>query len=198
MAAKVGLTGGIGSGKSTVADCFGELGVQVIDADRIARHLTEPGTAQFERIVECFGEDITDSRGRLDRKRLGRVVFGSPEKRKLLESILHPPIRAVMYDRARRDERPYCILDIPLLVESGQYREMARVVAVSCARDTRIRRLRLHRHLTRAEIEQIMEHQASEEQCLAVADDVIDNNGAVDDIAPRVRALHQTYLRLFS
>lgn len=197
MAARVGLTGGIGSGKTTVADCFGGLGVQVIDADRIARRMTEPGTAQFAQILECFGGEMADSEGRLDRKRLGRVVFGSPEKRKLLESILHPPIRKEMYARARRDAQRYCILDIPLLVESGQYREMERVVTVSCSRDLRIRRLRRHRHRERAEIERIMESQAGDRQRLAVADDVIDNNRAIGDIEPRVVALHETYLELF-
>ena len=197
MAAKVGLTGGIGSGKTTVAGCFAGLGVQVIDADRIARRLTAPGTAQFAQIVECFGDEMADSEGRLDRKRLARVVFGSPEKRALLEAILHPPIRAEMHARAQRDERPYCLLDIPLLVESGQYREMARVVAVSCSRDLRIRRLRRHREMARAEIERIMASQASERQRLAVADDVIDNNGAMGDIEPRVMALHEIYLELF-
>ena len=197
MAAKVGLTGGIGSGKTTVAGCFAGLGVQVLDADHIARRLTESGTAQFAQILECFGDEMVDSEGQLDRKRLGRVVFDSAEKRALLEAILHPPIRAEMHAHAQRDERLYCLLDIPLLVESGQYREMARVVAVSCSRDLRIRRLRHHRNIERAEIERIMASQASERQRLAVADDVIDNNGAIGDIESRVAALHETYLELF-
>ena len=197
MAAKVGLTGGIGSGKSTVAACFGELGVQVIDADRIARRMTEPGTVQFNEILKCFGEGITDAEGRLDRKALGRVVFDDPEKRILLEAILHPPIRAEMYARARRDAGCYCILDIPLLVESGQYREMGRVVTVVCSRETRVRRLHHQRGMARGEIEGIMDSQATEAQRLAVADDVIDNDGEVGGIKPRVAALHQTYLEWF-
>ncbi len=198
MAARVGLTGGIGSGKTTVAGCFAGLGVQVIDADEIGRRLAEPGTAQFDEILARFGDGIVDSDGRIDRARLGRVVFDSPKKRQLLESILHPPIRAEMHDRARRDGGRYCILDIPLLVESAQHRDMERVVTVSCSRAARIRRLRRHRGMGRAEIEQIMKNQATDQQRLAVADDVIDNNGAVGDIAAQVQALHQTYLALFA
>lgn len=198
MATKIGLTGGIGSGKTTVADCFRELGIGVIDADQVARNLTIPNTTQFDQIVQCFGDEVVDSDGQIDRKRLGRLVFSSAQKRKRLEAILHPPIRAEMYARARRDEQPYCILDIPLLVESGQYREMARVVVVDCRREVRIRRLRRQRNLSDAEIESVMRHQATDQQRLAVADDVIDNNGAIENIAAQVRALHQTYLALFA
>ncbi len=198
MAVKVGLTGGIGSGKTTVADCFGELGIQVIDADRIARALTEPGTAQFAEIMECFGGEIMDSDGRLDRKQLGRVVFNSPQKRKQLESILHPPIRVEMYALAQQDAQRYCVLDIPLLVESGQYRDMRRVVVVACAPELRARRLREQRDMTDAQITQVMETQASEAERLARADDVIDNNGTPEDIETQVAALHQAYWKSFA
>ena len=198
MAARVGLTGGIGSGKTAVAACFARLGVQVIDADQIGRHITAPGTVQFDQIVARFGREMVDSDGRLERKQLARVVFDSPEKRQLLESILHPPIRAEMAARARRDERCYCILDIPLLVESGQYREMHRVVVVTCAREARIRRLRQRRGMTRKEIERVLGAQASERQRKAVADDIIDNNGAIEEIEPQVRGLHEKYMKLFA
>ncbi len=196
MAARVGLTGGIGGGKTTVADAFAALGVTVLDADVIARRISEPGTAQFERIVEQFGAGIVDEQGRLDRAQLGRIVFASKPQRELLESILHPPIRAEMHDRAARDAGRYCILDIPLLVESGQYREMERVLVVSCSRDVRVRRLR-RRGMKPAEIERVMRTQASERQRRAVADDVIDNNGDPADIEPQVRRLHDTYIELF-
>ena len=197
MAAKVGLTGGIGSGKTTVANCFAKLGVQVIDADRIAHALTEPGSAQFEEILEYFGGEVLDPEGRLDRKRLGGIVFESAQKRKRLEAILHPPIRTEMYARAQRDEGRYCVLDIPLLIESGQHREMERVVAVTCSQDTRIRRLRRDRQMTRGEIERVMDSQVGEQARLAVADDVIDNAGGVGDIEARVAELHRGYLELF-
>ncbi len=197
MAARVGLTGGIGSGKPTLAGCFAELGVQVIDADRIARRLSQPGTAQFDQIVDHFGCEVVDAEGRLARNLLGRMVFKSPQKRRRLEAILHPPVRAEMYARARQDERRYCILDIPLLVESAQYREMERGVTVSCSRVLRSQRLRRQRNLNEPEIERIMQAQATDQQRLAVADDVIDNNGAIEDIEPQVAALHQVYLELF-
>lgn len=197
MAAKVGLTGGIGSGKTTVANAFAELGVSVLDADRIARRLSQPGSAPFERIVARFGDGILDSQGRIDRKRLGRRVFACQQQRRQLEAILHPPIREIMTARARRDARPYCILDIPLLVESRQYRDMRRVVVVTCATDTRIRRL-MERGMTAADIERVMQNQAGDAERLAVADDVIDNRGGVEDVRRRVRELHRAYTALFA
>jgi len=197
MAAKVGLTGGIGSGKSAVAACFAELGVRVIDADAVAREITAPGAAQFAEVAACFGAGIVGADGAIDRKKLGAVVFASPAKRKQLEAILHPPIRAEMHARAARAAGVYCVLDIPLLVESGQYREMQRVAVVSCARAARIARLRNSRGMRDADIRRIMRSQASEQARLAAADDVIDNNGAREKIAPRVRELHAVYLELF-
>ncbi|MDA7955955.1 MAG: dephospho-CoA kinase [Gammaproteobacteria bacterium] len=196
--AKVGLTGGIGSGKSAVADCFAKLGVTVIDADAIARELTAPGGEQVDAVVKCFGEEIKDASGAIDRKKLGEMVFSSEERRKQLEAILHPPIRAKMLERAARADGAYCVLDIPLLVESGQYHEMLRRVAVvSCARETRIARLRSKRGMRAADIARVMQSQASEEERLAEADDVIYNNGAQADLAPRVEELHAEYSQLF-
>lgn len=197
MAARVGLSGGIGSGKSTVADCFAALGVLVVDADRIARELSEPGTVQFEEIVARFGGRVMDAEGRIDRKRLGEIVFNSSPQREFLEAILHPPIRAEMYARARQDEGCYCILAIPLLVESNQYRQMERVVTVACTINTRMERLQRTRNMQRTEIERVMKNQTSEQNRLAVADDVIDNNDTIAAIEPQVRGLHQTYLKLF-
>ena len=198
MAAKVGLTGGIGSGKSAVAACFAELGVTVIDADAIARELTAPGGAQVGAVVECFGAEITAADGEIDRKKLGALVFASEERRKQLEAILHPPIRAEMFARAARAGGAYCVLDIPLLVENRQHFDVRRVAVVSCARETRIARLVKTRGMRAADIERVMQSQASEEERLAAADDVIDNNGALADLAPRVKELHAEYLRMFS
>ncbi|MGR3914199.1 MAG: dephospho-CoA kinase [Gammaproteobacteria bacterium] len=197
MAAKIGLTGGIGSGKSAVAGCFAELGVRVIDADAIGRELTAPGGAQFARVVACFGAGIVGADGAIDRKKLGALIFASAARRKQLEAILHPPIRAEMHARAARAAGAYCVLDIPLLVESGQYRDMQRVAVVSCARAVRIARLRSARGMRDADIKRVMRSQASERARLAVADDVIDNNGARAEIARRVRELHAVYAGLF-
>ena len=196
MAKKVGLTGGIGSGKSAVAECFAELGVSVIDADRIAHELSAPGSVQFEQIVARFGDEIVDTDGNLNRARLGRIVFNSAQKRQQLEAILHPPIRAEMHAIAQRDTQSYCLLVIPLLLESGQQREMERVITVTCSRPTRIARLR-QRGMSTNDIARVMKTQAREQQRIEMADDVIDNNFDRDAIAPQVRDLHQTYLALF-
>ena len=197
MAMMVGLTGGIGGGKSAVADCFIDLGIGVIDADRIAHRLSAPGTAEFAAIVECFGDSIVDADGNLARKKLADIIFADTDKKKQLEAILHPPIRNEMYARAREDARAYCILDIPLLIENAQHHEMHRVLVVACAVETRIQRLQNARGMTRKTIEQIINIQASEAQRLAAADDVIDNNGDIAALASQVSALHQKYLALF-
>ncbi len=196
MAKRVGLTGGIGSGKSAVAECFAELGVSVIDADRIAHELSAPGSAQFEQIVARFGDEVVDTDGKLNRARLGRMVFDSAQKRQQLEAILHPPIRTEMLAIAQHDTQSYCLLVIPLLVESGQHREMERVVTVTCSRQTRIARLR-QRGMSADDIARVMNAQASEQQRIEIADDVINNNFDLDALAPQVRDLHQTYLALF-
>lgn len=198
MAAKIGLTGGIGSGKSSVSACFAELGVQVIDADQVGRQLSEPGSPQFEEIIECFGAKIVDSNGQLNRKQLGNIVFNSPDKRKLLESILHPPIRAEMFARAEADSGVYCILDVPLLIENSLYKEVDRVVVVSCSTELRSQRLQLQRGMQPEEIKQVMENQLSEEERLAVADDVINNYGTIEEVKLQVLKLHQTYLKQFA
>ncbi len=198
MAVRIGLTGGIGGGKSSVAAQFAKLGVQVIDADEIGRRLCAPGGAQFAEIVEHFGEAMVDANGQLNRQRLADEVFAAPCRRQLLESILHPPIRAEMYARAAADRSPYCILDIPLLIETGQFREMRRVIAVTCPRPIRIARLQATRNMTLEQIEKIMHTQADESERIAIADDLIDNSGATETIAPQAANLHALYLALFA
>ncbi len=198
MAAKIGLTGGIGSGKTTGANYFVDVGVQVINADQIARRISIPGTPQFEEIRQQFGDEVLDSSGDLDRKRLAEIIFSSSQKRKLLESILHPPIRVEMYALAAQNKQPYCILDIPLLFESEQYREMDRVVVVTCPREVRIERLQQQRNMYGDEIARVMNSQASDGQRLAIADDVIENGGTKEYMQPQVERLHKRYLELFS
>ena len=198
MAAKIGLTGGIGSGKSSVGECFASHGVLVIDADQIGRELCVPGTKQFAEIVAYFGDDILDSVGELDRKKLSNIVFESPQKRRHLEAILHPPIRAEMSARATADNGRYCILDIPLLVESGQHVDMDRVAVVTCSRETRIARLQNQRNLTVETITRIMKNQASDKERLAIADDVINNNDTMKNMQAQVAKLHRLYSDLFA
>lgn len=200
MAAKVGLTGGIGGGKTTVAQAFTALGVTVLDADAIARRLSGPGGAAVQQIIAQFGDGVLDADGNIDRARLGRIVFASPAKRRQLEAILHPPIRREMHARARDDAAPYCILDIPLLIETGQHRDMQRVAVVTCAREERIRRIlqRAGNRMTRADIERVMQTQVDDDARIKAADDVIDNNGGIEALRRRMQQLHATYTALFS
>jgi dephospho-CoA kinase len=191
------LTGGIGSGKSSVAREFEALGVTVIDADALAHELTAPGGAAIEPIRAAFGPEAIDQRGALDRERMRRRVFADPQARRLLESILHPMIRAETERLAREATSRYVILMIPLLVESGKPRRRCeRVLVVDCPEQEQIRRVMTRSGLARSEVEAIMGSQASRAVRLAAADDVLDNSGDVAAIAPQVARLHARYLAL--
>ena len=194
----IGLTGGIGSGKSAAAECFSRLGAAIVDSDAIAHELTAPGGAAMPVLKSAFGKAVMAADGRLDRVRIRRQAFADPEVRKRLEAILHPMIRA------RADERcqealdagaPYVVLVVPLLVESGAYEgRVDRVAVVDCDDETRIARVMARSGLSRLEVERIMAAQATREQRLAAADDVVDNNGTHADLEAQVRDLHSRYL----
>jgi dephospho-CoA kinase len=191
----IGLTGGIGSGKSSVAREFERLGVAVIDADALAHRLTAPGGAAIGAIRAAFGPEAIDSSGALDRARMRGIVFADGAARKRLEAILHPMIRAETERLVREAASPYVILMIPLLVESGNPRERCdRVLVVDCPEEIQIERVMARSGLARPEVEAIMASQASRAARLAAADDVIDNTGAPSAIAPKVAALHRRYL----
>ena len=196
----VGLTGGIGSGKSTVADRFAERGAAVIDTDHIAHELTGPGGAAMVPIRAAFGDSVVAADGRLDRAAMRTVAFGDPEARRRLEAILHPMIRDLTDRRARAalaDGAPYVVLGIPLLVEAGNARSRVdRVLVVDCPVEVQISRVMTRSGLSRAEVERILAAQASREARLAVADDLIDNGAGMDELAPQVDALHRRYLEL--
>jgi dephospho-CoA kinase len=193
---KAGLTGGIGSGKSSVADLFGGLGAGVIDTDLLARELTEPGTPTLARIVCDFGVEVLSLDGALDRGRLRERVFRDRVARSRLESILHPRIRELMLERAAKLRAPYAILVVPLLFETGQETLMDRVLVVDCPKETQIQRVQRRSHLAPAEIARILASQVSRAERLARADDVIDNSGELADLAPQVERLHRSYLDL--
>ncbi len=192
----VGLTGGIGSGKSTVAERFDVRGVPVIDADVIAREVVEPGTPGLARVVEAFGRDILDENGRLNRSRLGARIFQDPESRKRLEAILHPLIRAEMQRRITHITAPYCVLVIPLLIESGQSDLVHRILVVDTPRELQSRRVAARDKRPPAEIEAILDAQASREERLAAAHDVIVNDTDLNALDQQVARLHQRYLEL--
>lgn len=193
----IGLTGGIGSGKSTVARMFAAVGVPVIDTDEISHALTAPNGAAISLLRQVFGADIFKPDGALDRALLRSQVLADEQARLKLEAILHPMIRDVVQCRLAATQAPYALVVIPLLVETGAYQTMLdRVLVVDCGEDVQIKRA-LHRGgWSRAEILAIMDKQASRETRLKRADDVIANEGDEANLAIQVATLHQTYLAL--
>jgi len=193
----VGLTGGIGSGKSTVAGMFARLGVQVIDTDEIAHELTRPGGEAIVPISAAFGAEAIAADGSLDRARMRRLAFADAQAKKRLEAILHPLIRAESSRRVEGAASPYAILVIPLLVESGVDRSRtARVLVVDCPEDGQVSRVMRRSGLAEAEVRAILASQVTREQRLAAADDVIDNSGAPEALEGQISRLHEKYLTL--
>ena len=197
MAFVVGLTGGIGSGKSAVADAFAALGIDVTDTDRIAHAVTAPGEAGAERIVQTFGSGYLRADGTLDRARLRERVFADAEARRALEAILHPLIRAVAAREVGRWKSPYGLLVVPLLFERGGHQGLVqRVLVVDAPEEVQIARVISRSGLDEAAVRAIMATQLPRAERLARADDVIDNSGPRDAIAPQVRALDRRYRAL--
>jgi dephospho-CoA kinase len=192
----VGLTGGIGSGKSTVADLFQQLGIPVIDADVIAHTLVEPGQPALVEIIEAFGANTVDASGVLDRARLRKLVFSYPEQRRRLEAILHPKIRREIISLTTNIRTPYCIVVIPLLLETDQRDLVDRILVVDTGVDKQIARVTMRNGLPKHEIMAIITAQASRERRLAAADEVIDNNGSLNKLKSQVRAQHEKYLEI--
>lgn len=190
------LTGGIASGKTAVSDRFAKLGVPVIDTDIIARQLVEPGQAALGEIVEHFGEDILDHSGRLDRSRLRQRVFEDSLQKKALESILHPAIGQQVQEQIASLDSDYCILVVPLLVESGKYRWADRILLVDVDEETQIERVMARDSCSREHADAILKAQATRDQRLAVADDVIVNQGNLEDLDQAVLDLHARYSRM--
>jgi len=196
---RIGLTGGIASGKSAVAEEFRRAGVPVIDTDALAREVVEPGQPSLAAVVAEFGPSILDAAGRLDRRRLRSIVFADPARRRALEAILHPAIRSLQRARVAATTAPYVVIAIPLLVEGGARRDdVDRVLVVDCPRETQRARLLARDGETPEGAESILSAQATREARLAAADDILDNSGALADLRPAVAALHARYLALAS
>jgi dephospho-CoA kinase len=197
MAFTVGLTGGIGSGKSMVADLFAGRGIAVIDTDEIAHELTRPGGEAIEAIRTAFGASSIGADGALDRDRMRKLVFGDAAARKRLEGILHPLIRKESARRRARARSPYAILVVPLLVEGGVDRSRySRVLVVDCTEAQQVERAMRRSGLSEKEVRAILAAQATREQRLARADDVIDNSGTPRALEPQVSHLDEKYLTL--
>jgi len=193
---RVGLTGGIASGKSTAAKFFGALGVPILDSDQIARDVVEPGQPPLERLVERFGRKILTPDGHLDRPALREIVFSDPKARADLEALTHPAIGAAMEARSAAAGGPYQSLVIPLLIEKNLSAHVDRVLVVDCDEELQIRRLRDRDGSTPAQVQAILQAQAPRAARLSAADDVIRNDTDMSAVRDQVAALHARYLEL--
>ena len=191
----VGLSGGIGSGKSAAAHLFAELGARVVDTDAIAHELTAPGGAAIEPIRSAFGKDMIAPDGSLDRAAMRRLVFEDAAAKAQLEAILHPMIRIEADARCMQSTAPYVVLVVPLLVETAYYRgRLERVLVVDCDEETQVSRTVARSGIPAEQVRAIMAAQASRAQRLDAADDVIDNNGDLAQLREQVLRLHASYM----
>lgn len=189
----IGVTGGIGSGKSTVTQRFEQLGVPVIDTDVIARQVVAPGLPAHKEVIEQFGKDYVTDEGTLDRAKLRQAVFSDPPKRKRLESILHPRIFRQMQAQLARVDADYCLIVVPLLAESAREYPLDRVLVVDVPPAEQASRVARRDQQAEADVERIIASQASREKRLAIANDVIDNSGTVEELRKKVDGLHERY-----
>ncbi|MFZ6710739.1 dephospho-CoA kinase [Undibacterium sp. TC9W] len=193
----LGLTGGIGSGKTTIANMLGELGAALIDTDLIAHQLTVPGGLAIPAIRTQFGDAFIAADGAMDRAAIRQLVFADTAQKLKLEAILHPLIRTETERAANEATGDYRIFVVPLLVESGNWKQRVdRILVVDCDEETQIKRVMSRNQLSREQVEAIMRNQASRQARLAAADDVIVNNGDLKNISEEVLHLHELYLRL--
>lgn len=193
---KVALTGGIGSGKSAASSKFEKLGIEVIDADIISHDLVEPGQPALRKITNTFGREMLLADGRLDRKRLRNTIFANPQARRQLEGILHPLIYQKMHQRLEQVESPYAVMVIPLLTESKENYEIDRILLIDVPESVQAQRV-IHRdNCSHDEFEQILASQASREERLRTADDIILNDGTLEQLHLSVEEQHQQYLAM--
>lgn len=192
----VGLTGGIGSGKTSVSDLFASKGIDVIDADIIARDVVAPGSAATSKISAYFGPQALLPDGHLDRAYLRQMVFSDPAHKTWIDSLLHPLIRQTMALQTSQSQSEYCILSIPLLIEGGPNPLVNRILVVDVDIETQLSRASARDGQTPEQVQRIIDAQASRAQRLAAADDVIDNTGSRQALLPQVDTLHKKYLQL--
>jgi dephospho-CoA kinase len=195
----IGLTGGIGSGKTAVSDLLGKLGAGIVDTDLIAHQITTPEGAATPLIKEQFGPEFIDATGALNRSRMRTLVFGNPQARLSLEAITHPLIREETIRQAKhlfQEGAPYLVFVVPLLIESGSWQGLIdHLVVVDCPVETQIERVMQRSNLTRSEVESILKAQASRQDRLAVANTVIKNQGSLANLEDEVKTLHQKMMQ---
>ena len=190
----VGLTGGIGSGKSTVSERFETLGAHIIDADVLARQRTLPGQPDYDAIVAHFGSTIIGPSGKIDRPRLAEIIFNQPAEKRWLEQRLHPGIRCAMKQQIQSSTAPYVVAVIPLLIEHIDQYALDRICLVVCDRATQIQRLMTYRGYSLEMATARLDAQMSQSQRRPFADDILDNNGSKEQLEPKIIKLHQYYL----
>ena len=191
---RIALTGGIASGKSTVAALFSALGAKLIDTDQVAREVVVPGSPALAQIVARFGQQILMQDGSLDRRKLRELAFSDATARADLEAITHPAIRARVAELGATLGGPYQLIAVPLLAETGTARDYDRVLVVDCEPVLQLQRLMARDRMGRADAQRMIDAQASREARLAIADDVILNDGDINSLAAQVEALHKRYL----
>ena len=191
---RVGVTGGIGSGKTALTDWLSEQGIVIVDADRVARDVVQPGTPALKAIIDAFGEQYLTQDGNLDRAAMRQLVFGDEEKRLLLESITHPQIREALWDQLRRADSAYVVLSSPLLLESGQSEMVDISVVVDVPEEMQIQRTMARDANDKALVEKIMAAQMRRQKRLELADIVVDNSGDLSALHDRAALLHETLL----
>ena len=192
----VGLTGGIGSGKSAAADLFAAKGVELVDTDVLAREVVEPGTPALAAIAEHFGDEILGADGGLDRAKLRGIVFAQPAEKDWLEALLHPLISELLRSRLASFQGPYCLLVSPLLLETEQAALVDRILVIDIDREGQLQRTLRRDGSSQATVEAIIDSQISREERLARADDIISNKGTLEDLARAVDQQHARYLQL--
>jgi len=194
MPYKIGLTGGIGSGKSTVAQAFTELGVPTFSADTISHELSAKDQPGYLKIVELFGAEILETNGELNRRALGDIIFSDKAQKLQLEKILHPMIMQALHHQADAANTPYCVLDIPLLINTAERERVDRILVVHCEQGQRIARIQKRNDWSTEKIARVMKNQVTEQALLEAADDIVDNNGDIKTLKEQVADLHKLYL----
>jgi dephospho-CoA kinase len=193
MVLKVGLTGGIGSGKSTACEIFTELGVPVIDADIIAHNLVKPGMPALEEIIRVFGKEVISNNGTLARKIIRDKIFANNNDRKKLEDILHPAVYREISVQVKNINSNYCIISIPLLLETGAAKTVDRILVIDVPREQQLERASNRDKTNKNDINAIIDSQISRKDRLSAADDIVDNKGNVKDLRKKICELHEFY-----
>lgn len=192
----IGLTGGIGSGKSAAANFFQNEGINVIDADNLAREVISIGTPGFSSVVDYFGERIIDIDGSINRAKLREEVFDNEQKKKVLESITHPLVRELMAEKIQAFKSQYSIIMVPLIFETKSTNAYNRILVIDCDPHLQLERATLRDNNSNEQIQKILDFQCSREQRLSIANDVISNNDSLDNLQARCLAMHKFYLGL--